>query len=149
MSYNNHPSGGYKGGSPRPPKLTFQEMAIEVKNTYFKGSQYQELLTMKDSKQLDLIFESLETLAKETSKGLTTSQLRNVYAKIVQASDVLDLKMIRPNLAYVAARIEKQEGKKMMSFIDDLVKNVQTEEQRKSFNKVMESIVAYHKFATK
>jgi CRISPR-associated protein Csm2 len=59
----------------------------------------------------------------------------------------MKLKMLRPNLAYVAARQDKNvDGKKVIALIENLVRDVQTPEQLENFKTFMEALVAYHKY---
>jgi CRISPR-associated protein Csm2 len=131
-------------------KKTLEELANEIKSEYFNNGLYEQLLNLTNIGKLKEIFAALEKFAKEMSQnqGLTSSQLRNVYTKVLQAKQPIDLHLIRPNLAYVAARNEKSEAKKVMAFIDSLIQKVNSEEEQNSFNKVMEALVAYHKYAT-
>ena len=55
--------------------------------------------------------------------------------------------MLRPNLVYIAAR-QGKEVEPIIDFFNQLIKGINGEEQLKSFKKVMESVVAYHKFYT-
>lgn len=145
--YNKGGSHGNKpgGDKSKPPKKTTAELAKEVVDTYFKGLE-NDLLSLSDITKIKSIFSGLEDFIKEVSSGLTTSQLRNVYGKILDAKDLLKLQLIRPNLAYVAARNKDIKAKKVMAFIDFLIQKVDEPEKHKSFNKVLEAMVAYHKF---
>src|SRR5690606_16689690 len=131
--------------NPKPQKKTTAELANEVINEYFKGLE-NDLLSLNDITKIKSIFFQLENFIKEVSTGLTTSQLRNVYGKILDAKDLLALQLIRPNLAYVAARNKDVKAKKVMAFIDFLIQKVDEPKKHNSFNKVMEAMVAYHKF---
>ena len=79
-------------------------------------------------------------------------QLRNIYAKIVDCDTVKSLKMLRPNLAYIAAK--QKNAKDVVMFLDQLIQDVKDDPKQDvednkhliSFKKVMEAIVAYHKF---
>lgn len=133
------------GGNPRPPKKTMAELAKEVIDTHFKELE-NDLLSLNDITKIKSIFFQLENFIKEVSSGLTTSQLRNVYGRILDAKDLLALQLIRPNLAYVAARNKDVKAKKVMALIDFLIQTVNEPKKHKSFNKVMEAMVAYHKF---
>lgn len=121
-------------------------MADEVVNEYFKGLE-NDLLSLNDITKIKSIFSGLETFTKKMASGLTTSQLRNVYSKILEAETPVELQLMRPNLAYVAARNDKAEAKKVMAFIDYLIQKVDSAEKQKYFNKVLEAIVAYHKYS--
>jgi CRISPR-associated protein Csm2 len=153
---HNRPDHGRVSSRPGNPKVnvepkkikTLSDLAEEVKRDYFKNNTYQELLKLTTTQKLDVAFKDLEEFTEKVAANLTVSQLRNVYGQIIKVRDDLQgLKLIRPNLAYVAARQDKNEnGKKVMAFIDDLIRNVSNDEEHKSFNKAMEALVAYHKF---
>lgn len=135
-----------EGRYPRPPKKTTAELASEVISEYFKGLE-NDLLSLNDITKIKSIFSGLENFTQKMSSGLTTSQLRNVYSKILEAKTPVELQLLRPNLAYVAARNDKKEAKKVMAFVDYLIQQVDSTEKQKSFNKVLEAIVAYHKYS--
>jgi CRISPR type III-A-associated protein Csm2 len=138
--------GNKQGGSnSRPSKKTTAELANEVINEYFKDLE-NDLLLLNDITKIKSIFFQLENFIKEVSSGLTASQLRNVYGKVLDAKNLLALQLIRPNLAYVAARNKDIKAKKVMAFIDFLIQKVDEPEKHKSFNKVLETMVAYHKY---
>ncbi len=157
FSNNNYERNSRKktGGKHQDKDKTMSEFAEEVKQNYFSGDIYTQLLKIQSNdseeiKKLDLdkILEALEKYVKDFASGVTTSQIRNVYAKTIQAKTAMDLKLLRPNLAYVAARQDNPKAKKMMAFIDDLIKHVE-DNNVKSFHKIMETIVAYHKYYNK
>jgi CRISPR-associated protein Csm2 len=128
---------------------TFNELAGEVRNEYFRSGLYDEILKMGSTNKLDALFEEMERFVKELGTFVTTSQIRNVYAKAIMAKNCNDLKMIRPQLAYIAGRAQNDKNdaqKKFLAFLDDIIKSVQKEEQREEFNAFFEAIVAYHKF---
>jgi len=81
---------------------------------------------------------------------VTSSQLRNVFSDIKGISDAHELKLKRPRLAYVIARQEgNARAQKLMLLLDDLIKKTETEDDVKSFQHFLESIVAYHKYYEK
>lgn len=134
-----------KGKSP-----SLHELAGEVKMNFFADENlYNDLFALESSKQLDKVFNQLEIMVKEYAGSVTSSQLRNVYAKIVKTKNPNDLKLLRPNLAYIAARQDNLKAKKFMAFIDLLIQQVDSPDKLQSFKKTMEAIVAYHKFYAK
>ena len=126
--------------------MTFDEFATEVRKGFFGNGLYDEILKMKNTDKLDALLEETERFVKELGTQVTTSQVRNVYDKIIKAQDCNDLKMIRRQLAYIAGRDKNENQKKFLAFIDGIIKTVREEEQRKSFKVFFEAIVAYHKF---
>lgn len=140
--------------SPRPHKSqgkmrgskTFAELGRELNRQYFKDQSV--LSRLKDASKADELVELTEKMVDEKGKNLSNSQLRNVYDKILNTKTLMDLKMIRPQLAYMAGRTSGRgalEVKSFLSFIDLLIKETQ-EETLNDFKKFMEMIVAYHKY---
>ena len=147
------PQQSYGQGGGRPQQygqgtrnMTFDELANEVRKGFFGNGLYDEILKMKNTGKLDALLEETERFVKELGTQVTTSQIRNVYDKIIKAQDCNGLKMIRPQLAYIAGRDKNDNQKKFLAFIDGIIKTVREEEQRKSFKVFFEAIVAYHKF---
>ncbi len=128
---------------------TFAELAEEGKK-YF-GELKPELLKFKQSTKIDEIFATTENFVQERGKDITTHQLRNIFQEIKKAKDPASLKLIRPNLAYIAGRLEgkaenAKNAKSFVAFIDSLIKEVKDESQLENFKDFMEAVVAYHKF---
>ncbi len=118
----------------------------DFKSTIFKDT-YTYLNNIYGEKvPLDKIFEDISNFVKNKCEAITTTQIRNIYGKIVPIDNVADLKMLRPNLAYIAARQKTNNAKAIVKFLDELIKDVNDENSLKSFKKVMETIVAYHKY---
>jgi len=127
-------------------------LANEAKKKFLNNSDesvFDDLLNLQKSQQIDKIFTHIEKYVKHYTVSVTTTQLRNIYNEIVKIESIGDLKLIRPHLAYVAARQEKDEAKEFMTFIDLLIQKVNTNDELDSFKKTMEAIVAYHKFYAK
>lgn len=126
-----------------------KEKVPEIEKFYFKET-YKHLLYLKEENiPLDKIFTNIENFVKEECGAITTTQLRNIYAKIIPIKDIASLKMLRPNLAYIAARQSgnnQDKAKNVIMFFDQLIQEVKEIENLDSFKKIMESIVAYHKY---
>lgn len=129
-------------------------LANEAKKKFLNNSDenvFKDLLNLQESQQIDKVFNQIEEFVKNYTDSVTTTQLRNVYNEIVKIESIGDLKLIRPHLAYVAARQDKdkEKAKEFMAFIDLLIQQVNTEKELQSFKKTMEAIVAYHKYYAK
>lgn len=124
---------------------TFAELADEASK--FFGTLKTEIFQFEKSSKIDELFQKTEEFVKEYGKDVTTHQLRNIYQEIKKASSLMDLKLLRPNLAYIAGRLESKNinGKIFTAFIDSLIREVK-ENQVENLRSFMESIVAYHKF---
>lgn len=126
------------------------QLFIEAKQKF--NGHYDALLSMKESKDLDEVIEGIKAYVKAYVKGVSTSQLRNIYSKVKplkKEEDINQLKLERPKIAYIIARQDKEEAVAMMLVIDDLMKSVKTKSQLDNFQYFMESVVAYHKFYDK
>ena len=119
-----------------------------LKEEYFSNT-YSYLLRMHDKDiPAGEVIDSIKRFVEKTGKSITTSQLRNIYAKVlrVKENDLNSLQLIRPKLAYVAARQNKQGAKDFVNFLDEIISKISTPAQISSFKTFFESLVAYHKF---
>jgi CRISPR-associated protein Csm2 len=148
-SRSGYNSGGVNQNRPtQPQNQTFDQLAETVKKECF-STNYEELLKMSTTQNLDKVIESIESFVLKYGVKVSTSQLRNVYDKVTKAKSVNELKLIRPQLAYIAGRAtnDKEDNiKKFLAFIDSLIKNVDSDDKRKEFKTFFEAVVAYHKF---
>ena len=145
-TFNRNSTGG--NANNRPPqreKKTFEQLAHDVK-THFFSDNFTELLNMSKTTNLDKILGAIEKFVSEEGKNLSTSQLRNIYDKAIKTQTVNELKLIRPNLAYIAGRSSNDKEKSLLAFIDHLIKSIHSDEQVKEFKTFFEAVVAYHKF---
>ena len=95
---------------PRPAKKTFSELGEDVKSKFFRNV-YHELLNMSNTNSLDQILNKIEEFVREEGSSLSTSQLRNIYDKSIKAVSINELKILRPNLAYIAGRSSNEKKK--------------------------------------
>jgi len=144
-SNRNQSRGGNTSRTSHPPKKTFAVLGTDVKNQHF-GNNFSELLNMSKTENLDAILSAIEKFVSSEGQNLSTSQLRNIYDKAKKALTVNELKLIRPNLAYLAGRSTNEKEKGLLAFIDILIKEVNSDQKVKEFHTFFESVVAYHKF---
>ncbi|MDR1896382.1 MAG: type III-A CRISPR-associated protein Csm2 [Prevotellaceae bacterium] len=144
---NNRGGGGGQNQNRSSQNQTFDQLAETVKNECF-STTYTELLKMSTTEKLNDVLKSVEKFVLDFGVKVSTSQLRNVYDKVAKTKSINELKLIRPQLAYIAGRAttDKDNIKKFLAFIDSLIKLVDSEEKRKEFKIFFESVVAYHKF---
>lgn len=126
-------------------RKTFTQLGEEVKNKYFNIC-FKDLLLISKTLELDNVLNTIEDFVENEGENLSPSQLRNIYDKAISCKSLNELKLLRPNLAYIAGRDKKVGTKKFVAFLDLLIKNVNTEEQVKEFKTFFEAVVAYHKF---
>lgn len=80
---------------------------------------------------------------------VTTSMIRKIYARILNARTVTDIKLLRPHFAYTSGRNEKNPIlREFMDLLDYLVKkmDINNEQHLNNFKQFMEAIVAYRKY---
>ncbi len=82
---------------------------------------------------------------KLKGEEVSTSQIRNVYSRIMNADDIEDIKLLRPHFAYTAGR--NTETKILMDLLDELAQELESEKHLENFKKFMEAVVAYRKYA--
>ncbi len=113
---------------------------------YFEDKVYNEVLNMNTSKSIGDIVNKVSEFVQAEGKSITTSQLRNIYARIKKAASPEDLQLLRPVLAYTSARQRGDGGKIIIALLDDLIQKIGNKEQVASFQTFAEAIVAYHKY---
>lgn len=139
----------HKRQEERKEPTSFLDLGQELHKKYFGETNV--LSSFSDASKADELINKIEKLVSYEAEYLSASQLRNVYDKIISANDLMALKMIRPQLAYMAGRVTGRDSfkiKSFLSFIDYLIKET-TEENLDTFKKFMEMIVAYHKYHSK
>lgn len=137
-----------KQGERKEP-TSFLDLGQKLHQKYFDETNV--LSSFSDASKADELIKNIDKLVSDEAEYLSASQLRNVYDKIISANDLMALKMIRPQLAYMAGRVSGKDVfkiKSFLSFIDYLIKET-TEENLDTFKKFMEMIVAYHKYHSK
>jgi CRISPR type III-A-associated protein Csm2 len=105
-----------------------------------------DILTMGQAQDLSSLLEALSMYVKSNGSKVNSSQLRNIFSKVLLAEKVLDIQLIRPKLMYVAARQTNFEAKKVVEFLELVASKVKTEVEMKNFQIFMEAFVAYHKY---
>ncbi len=128
---------------PRTP----QQQPAEQENPHqrYLKEHISDILSFKETKNLKDLLTHLEEYVRERAGGVTTSQLRNIFSKIKPMKTAQQLQLVRPQLAYVAARQQKKEARNVISFLETIVKEINDDKQVESFIKFFEAIVAYHK----
>jgi len=98
----------------------------------------------------DAFCDHAKSYAERLKSGeVTTSMIRKIYARILNARTVSDVKFLRPHFAYTSGRNEKNAIlREFMDLLDVLVKSMEidNEEHLNNFKEFMEAIVAYRKY---
>jgi len=111
-------------------------------------TKIREILSMNQSEDLSGLIDEISNYVKVHGKDVSTSQLRNIYSKVISSKKILDAQLLRPKLMYVAARqnISKPDAKRYIEFLEKIVVEIKDDKQLESFKTFMESLVAYHKY---
>ncbi|SES90741.1 type III-A CRISPR-associated protein Csm2 [Anaerobranca gottschalkii] len=106
------------------------------------------LVLNEKSQEYDTFCDKVKEYANELKDlEVTTSMIRKIYARIMNANTILDLKKLRPLFAYTAGKEKKT--KAFMELLDKLVKNMDFDKEQvqlRNFKDFMEGIVAYRKY---
>jgi CRISPR-associated protein Csm2 len=125
---------------------SFGELGNDVKNEYFT-SHFNGVLRMSTYEQPDGLILEIEQFVEKLGSKVSISQIRNIYDKVKKCESIGKLKLIRPQLAYIAGRAEKDyNAKKFVAFLDLLIQELNSKEQMKEFETFFEAVVAYHKY---
>lgn len=148
-----HSSGGHKSGEQRQHQGHYNKWseteADEVIKKYF-GNEFVSLILSENKPSYNNYIDSVKRYVEDNKKGMTTSQLRNVYSRIKKLELTNDLYALRPKIAYVAGRAERHELKTFLYLIDILIKNIDDDmgagKKLQQFKDFFEAIIAYHKY---
>lgn len=81
---------------------------------------------------------------------LTTSQIRKIYSDIMNAEKAMDLKRLRPRLAYIVGKNENKSAiRSLIDILDSGIEKLNVnddKEEIKSLKEFIETIVAYRKY---
>lgn len=153
-SSNNRDGGRNKPNALEVVKKAFKMNGKDYYDDLLKIEAVKDSDELLDGESLNAILDCLERFVENNYKGLTTSQLRNIFSQIKKAK-LAQLPMLRPKLAYVAARQKNERATIITTFIGDLIKrtvatpSAESARALKSLKANMEALVAYHKFYNK
>lgn len=119
----------------------------DKKSSFFKENAAL-ILSLSKPEEINKVFDEVKKYMKQNARHLNSSQLRNIFAKLKanKEEDVNTLLLLRPKLAYMAARQTNRDAKLFMEDLDEVLKKVEKKEHVHNFISFFESIVAYHKF---
>jgi CRISPR-associated protein Csm2 len=124
-----------------------EEKALAEIKQSFGDNWASELLSKQKSDYNDYI-RKVKAYAEGTAKEITTTQLRNIFSRIIKIkiSNLDDLHVLRPKLAYVAGRSDKK-MKTLVFLLDILITKIDDDPVKLcQFQAFFEAIVAYHKY---
>ena len=134
-------SGGGGGRSRR----TDEDFRQNIRKA-FRSDDYVALILNPLKGDYNEYIERVKAFVEERAKQITTSQLRNIFTRVRSAKRPADLYVLRPRLAYVAGRSDREEMRELVVLLDDLIREVKEEAQVADFRNFFEAVIAYHKY---
>lgn len=120
-----------------------------VKLEFLDEKDISKMLTFSDlGNGLELFIDRIDNYVAKCGGAITPTQIRNIYNKIIKVDDnyPVRLQLLRPKLAFVAAKLKQNNQKIIVNLLMSAIKQVKTKEQVKNFKMFMEAFVAYHKY---
>lgn len=122
----------------------------EILEKYFDGLTVYDLIQPEqqpdlEQKRVIKTINCIETTMKVYAGEITYTQMRNIYSKILNARDVTSMHKVRPVIAYIHARLDKEKAKHITTFILEIMKVITEPKQVETFKELMETMVAFHK----
>ncbi|MEM6966149.1 MAG: type III-A CRISPR-associated protein Csm2 [Bacteroidota bacterium] len=125
----------------RAPLKSNAEIEQEIK-TFFAPLTMQDLVQPNEEQTKEVI-NKLELFTSENAEGITSSQLRKMYDKVIDG-DWKKIAMLRPEFAYTIAKQPNEKAKKMMILADELAKVAQ--HAVGGYQNFLKNLVAFHKY---
>ncbi len=119
----------------------------EILEGISKAVNIKDLLDIRKSKDINKVLDQLEKLIGSVKEGITSTQIRKVYDKILAVKTTSELQFLRPYLAYTAARQEKEGGVRLLLLLLELCKQFNpVNTSLEAFKHTIEIIISFHKY---
>jgi CRISPR type III-A-associated protein Csm2 len=122
---------------------TDDDFRISLRQVF--GNDYVRTILEPSPATYDQFLDQVKDFVRTKARSITTHQLRNIFSRVKRARTPHELSILRPQLAYVAGRSERDEMRELVILLDDLIREV-NEERLKAFQSFYEAIIAYHKY---
>lgn len=90
-----------------------------------------------------------EYVKKYLKNSITKTQMRNIFDTFKDCDSNDKMKLLKPKLMYFAGRINKNDAKKFIEQLILLTDEMRDESDYKQLQKLVETILAYHKYFAK
>jgi len=108
-----------------------------------------DLIKIETSEEPDSLFSKLEQFIKENVRGISSSQLRNLFDIVkVEQPDLSYLQLQRPRIAHMIAKQPREEAKFMIVLVDELIAQMFLKEEKNfaGFHYFLKCLLAFHKY---
>lgn len=128
----------------------WNEVIAQEEITKRFGENYFDEILSKKKLDYNAYIRNIKAYVEDNVKGITTSQLRNVFSRIkkVKPDNLDELYILRPKLAYVSGRSENK-MKTLIFLLDRLIAKTDDAEKLVQFQAFFEAVIAYHKYYEK
>ncbi|SFP83201.1 type III-A CRISPR-associated protein Csm2 [Parafilimonas terrae] len=151
----------YNKNHNRNQKPNSSDSISKIADKYTPAIKNMLLFEESSTAEIKAGIESIKSLMEKNS-GITAHQIRNIFSLIkdLKEKDAVkklnELQLLRPKLAYIGARQKDDDGKIIITVLDDVIKSIDLSQDKEKISKkinglhyIMESMVAYHKFYSK
>ncbi len=147
-------SGGNKSRNGGPHRGHSRNESIEDRESRYerelkrdlKSEGYVDYYLRTKTQLVPEYIEGIQSFVKSVGDNISTSQLRNVFPAIKSESDFSRLARLRPQLAYISGKSDKDEQRKLIYLLDQMIVKITSPDQLKAFQYFFEAIIAYHKY---
>jgi CRISPR type III-A-associated protein Csm2 len=126
--------------------MNYQTKGSNTDTRHALEKRVHDILSMDTHPNIDSLLDDIRSYAFDYGKKLNTSQLRNIFSKVLGVKEPNELKMLRPRIIYVAARQQNPESKRIVEFFESIIPKVDDVKKVKNYQAFMEAFVAYHKY---
>lgn len=111
------------------------------------GQDYVNSILSVRKDDYNTYIDKVKKYMQENARNISTSQIRNIFSRIRSIQNYHELALLRPKLAYISGREERNDAMKTMLYLlDRLMVAVDSEEKLRQFQDFFEAVVAYHKY---
>lgn len=120
----------------------------EEKTGKFISINMQRILTCDNLKSEELIsfMTAFESFVKEDGKYISNGQVRVLFDLISKTGDINELQLVRPQIAFVAAKQITDKRKFLIEKFLLLIASANTKNHHDNIKKFITSFLHYHKF---
>jgi CRISPR-associated protein Csm2 len=132
-----------RGGDPGGRRMSDDDRRQKIREVF--GANYAEDILRPNKPDANAHIDLVQRFVKERGQ-ITASQLRNIFSRLRGVRQPAELAVLRPQLAYVAGRADKEHLRELVVLLDDLIKKTDSTEKLGEFKSFLEAVVAYHKY---
>ncbi|MCS6928268.1 MAG: type III-A CRISPR-associated protein Csm2 [Saprospiraceae bacterium] len=124
-----------------------KQVKPENEHQQYLKQRCSDILNFKNTNNINELLSHLQKYVEDCGGFVTTHQLRNIFSKVKthRIKTAQQIQLIRPQLAYIAARQGNDKAKAFVNFLQNIICEIKDDKQVEHFVAFFEAIVAYHK----